>query len=82
LVELAEAYGRLIARAAPLLDPGGLLLVGANALTIDDARLAALIAEARERSGSTLAIAERLGPGADFPPAPERPVARFVLLRG
>jgi len=82
LVELATGYARLIARCVPILDSGGQLLLGANALTVTDAAFDAQIAEAAELSRSRLEVMERIGPGADFPPAPERPVARFVLLAG
>jgi len=74
-----EGYGRLVARCARLVDEGGLLLLGSNAITGDE--LERIAAEACGAGGSAVKVVSRIGPGADFPPTSERPACVFALVR-
>jgi 23S rRNA (cytosine1962-C5)-methyltransferase len=79
-----RGYGRLVARCLGVVERGGLLLAGSNALgREDDGELerAVVGAATNSRYRYRVEIVERVGPGGDFPLAPERPTARFVLCR-
>lgn len=73
-------YDRLLAGCARLLDERGLVMAGVNVREVDDDRFAAIVEAAAADAGRSLRIVERVGPGEDFPPAPNRPVGRFALL--
>jgi 23S rRNA (cytosine1962-C5)-methyltransferase len=72
-------YGRLVARCLAVLDDGGLLLAGANFLGHGFDELECAVLDAARESGRGVGVVERIGPDADFPPAPERPVGRYLL---
>jgi 23S rRNA (cytosine1962-C5)-methyltransferase len=78
-------WPELVARAAPLVTPGGWLLAACNVAAIPGRRFEAALAEGVRRAGRT---AEEVGrPGAseiDFPPAPgeEAPLKIRVLRLG
>jgi 23S rRNA (cytosine1962-C5)-methyltransferase len=76
-----EGYGRLVTRCLNVIEPGGMMLAGSNAFGHDFAELERIAIEASASVGAHLEIVERLGPGPDFPTAPERPVGLFVLVR-
>jgi len=74
-----EGYGRLVMRCLKVIEAGGLLLAGSNALAGDE--LERVVVEASAETESAVEATERVGPGPDFPPAPERPTCAFVLVR-
>jgi 23S rRNA (cytosine1962-C5)-methyltransferase len=74
-------YAPLAGRCIKRLSPDGLILAGLNAPRIDDARFDEILAEAGRLGGRKLKTVEHLGPGPDFPHSPDRPTARFRLLR-
>jgi 23S rRNA (cytosine1962-C5)-methyltransferase len=75
-----EGYGRLVARCARVLDPGGLLLAGSNVFD-EREKLERVVIEAARDAASEVEVVERVGPGPDFPPAAERPTGTFALVR-
>lgn len=76
-----EGYGRLVARSLNVLDPGGLLLAGSSALRDRGDALERIVVGAATDAGIEAVVVDRFGPGADFPPAPERPTGVFALVR-
>jgi 23S rRNA (cytosine1962-C5)-methyltransferase len=72
-------YGQLVVRCLGVLDDGGLLLAGANFFGEDCGELERAVLDAARSANRGVGVVERIGPGADFPPAPERPVGRYVL---
>lgn len=74
-----RGFAHLVARCLAVLDPGGLLLVGLNARTVDDDTFEALVTEGGAEASRRLTSLESIGPGPDFPPARYRPTARFLL---
>jgi 23S rRNA (cytosine1962-C5)-methyltransferase len=74
-----DGYGRLIARSLRVLDTGGVLIAGLNALGVDDGAFEGHLAAAAEETGARLRIVERIGAGSDFPATRNRPSARFAV---
>ncbi len=72
-------YARLAARCMELLAPGGLLLSGLNARGVSDSEFEGMLEEASLSVEKKLETIEIIGPGKDFPPGADRPLARFAL---
>ncbi|MCP4677460.1 MAG: class I SAM-dependent rRNA methyltransferase [Deltaproteobacteria bacterium] len=72
-------YARLVARCMEILAPGGLLLSGLNAKGVSDHEFEGMLEEAGLIAKKKLEIMEIIGPGKDFPPGANRPLARFAL---
>ena len=72
-------YGPLAAKCIGLLDTGGLLLAGLNASSVSDGEFEDMVHHASELAHKPLETVRWLGPGEDFPPCDDRPVARFAL---
>jgi 23S rRNA (cytosine1962-C5)-methyltransferase len=76
-----EDYGRLLAMCVAVLDDGGVILAGLNALKASDARLDEMIDQAATACGVCMEVTAELGAHEDFPPTPDRPTSRFRVLR-
>ncbi|MBW2276063.1 MAG: class I SAM-dependent rRNA methyltransferase [Deltaproteobacteria bacterium] len=76
-----EGYGRLVTRCLRVISADGLLLAGSNAFGRDAGELERVVLESTAEVGATVEVVERVFPGPDFPPAPERPTCMCVLLR-
>ena len=75
----SRGYSSLVARCLGVLGPDGLVLAGLNSMAVDDGRFEEMLDEASAMSGRVLSPIASIGPGPDFPPCDERPVARFRL---
>ena len=73
-------YAPLLAKCLSLLAPNGQVLAGLNAKHISDTEHEAMLQTAAENKGIPIKVLEKIGPGADFPSADDRPSARFVLV--
>lgn len=80
-MDAAQDYAQLAASAMRVLDREGWLLAGLNALRVDDEGFRAALDQAGKLAGRATELVETLGAGPDFPPSPDRPTARFALLR-
>lgn len=74
-------YGSLAGRCFKVLEHDGVLLAGSNALNSEGAKLERVLLETARSTGERVEVLGCIGPGTDFPPAPERPVGWFVLVR-
>jgi len=75
----ARSYSGMLARCAGVLASGGKILAGLNSLGVDEERFDRILSQAAARIGGRFVVEELIGPGIDFPPCDERPVARFRL---
>jgi 23S rRNA (cytosine1962-C5)-methyltransferase len=76
-----SGYDRLVVRGLKVIARAGLLLAGSNAFGDDTAALERVVIEAAGEIGAQIEVLERVGPGADFPRAPERPTGVYALVR-
>lgn len=77
----ARDYPALVARAAPVIEPGGELLACCNLSSLGRARFEAQVLQGLEMSGRTGEVVDRLGASAlDFPVVPGEVSALKALL--
>ncbi|MBN2714423.1 MAG: class I SAM-dependent rRNA methyltransferase [Deltaproteobacteria bacterium] len=74
-------YGTLLAMCVSVLADNGVILAGLNALRASDDRMSQMIEAAAVRTGRTIETVDELKAHMDFPPTPDRPTARFRVLR-
>ncbi len=72
-------YGRLVARCLAVLEPGGTVLAGLNALFVTDEAFGRSLKEGADLAERALRVGRWIEPDRDVPPCESRPRARFVL---
>jgi 23S rRNA (cytosine1962-C5)-methyltransferase len=76
-----DGYPPLAARCMAACAPDGILLAGLNDMAVDQGRFEELLAAAAALAARHVDLERVIGPGPDFPPSTDRPVARFVACR-
>lgn len=79
--KVETGYVGLAAKCLRVLSCGGRLLAGLNGGRVSDDGFEDMLRQAAERVGCHARIVEHIGPGPDYPFAPDRPVARFILAQ-